>query len=148
MRICFALLVLVAVLAPACGGKSGTSPTAPTPQTLDGTWRATKAEYTSVATSSKRVDVVAQGTTLTVNFSGTNFTLTITDPGKAPNVTTGTWSATQDIMTLKPTGMTWSWMFDMTFSGNNLTLNGASVEFDFAANGVFEQAKLNLTLVR
>jgi hypothetical protein len=36
----------------------------------------------------------------------------------------------------------------MTQSGNSLTLNGASVEFDFAANGVFEQAKLNMALVR
>jgi hypothetical protein len=35
----------------------------------------------------------------------------------------------------------------MTFSGNNLTLNGANVEFDFTI-GVTEQAKLNLTLVR
>jgi len=36
----------------------------------------------------------------------------------------------------------------MTYSGNSLTLNGASVEFDFAANGINEQAKLNMTLTR
>jgi hypothetical protein len=47
-----------------------------------------------------------------------------------------------------PNGVTWSWQFDVTQSGNNLTLNGASVEFDFAADGVFEQAKLNMALVR
>jgi hypothetical protein len=50
-------------------------------------------------------------------------------------------------MTLKPTGVTWSIQFDMTFSGNNLTLNGGSVQFDFNS-GNFEEAKLNMALVR
>ena len=35
----------------------------------------------------------------------------------------------------------------MTFSGNNLTLNGGSAMFDFNS-GVFEEAKLSMTLVR
>ena len=160
MRAVLAALVVVATGAAGCGGDSdngssasGSSPagpsTTPTVATgLEGSWRATKAEFVSAANSSKRVDVVAQGTTVTLVLSGSNFTYTITDPGKTPNVTSGTWTSSRDTMSLKPNGVTWSWQFDMTQSGNNLTLNGASVEFDFAANGVFEQAKLYLTLVR
>ena len=151
MRVVIAAFIAAAILVPACGGSkgsNGSNPAAPTAQTIDGTWRATKAEYVSAANSSKRVDVVAQGTIVTMAFAGGNYTFTQTDPGKAPQIQTGSWSASTDMMTLRPTGVTWSLQFDMTFSSNNLTLNGASVEFDFAANGVNEQAKLNMTLVR
>ena len=161
MRAVFATLVVVAVIAVGCGGGgnssssssgSGSSPTSPsgtpTPTGLQGTWKATKAEFVSVASSTKRVDVVAKGTTVTLALTGSDFVLTMTDPGHPGNVTSGTWTSSSDTMSLKPAGMTWSWQFDMSQSGNNLTLNGASVEFDFAANGVVEQAKLYMTMVR
>jgi len=161
MRARFAALVVVAAIAANCGGDGGSSgsssggsssPTSPSgstsPQGLEGTWKATKAEFVSAANSSKRTDVVAQGTTVTLALTGSSFVYTIADPGKPPNVTSGTWTSSRDTMALKPNGVTWSWQFDMTQSGNNLTLNGASVEFDFAANGVFEQAKLYMALVR
>ena len=161
MRARFAALVVVAAIAANCGGDGGSSgsssgtsssPTSPSGSTsaqgLEGTWKATKAEFVSAANSSKRTDVVAQGTTVTLALTGSSFVYTIADPGKPPNVTNGTWTSSRDTMALKPNGVTWSWQFDMTQSGNNLTLNGASVEFDFAANGVFEQAKLYMALVR
>jgi len=157
VRVLFATLVVVATMATGCGGSSSSSssnssPTSPTsppaPQGLEGNWRATKAEFVSAANSSKRVDVVAQGTVVTLALTGSSFVYTIADPGKPPNVTNGTWTSSRDTMALKPNGVTWSWQFDMTQSGNSLTLNGASVEFDFAANGVFEQAKLSMALVR
>jgi hypothetical protein len=156
MRAVFATLV-VAIIAAGCGGSessggSSSTPTSPsgssTPQGLEGTWKATKAEFVSASSSSKRVDVVAQGTTVTLALTGSNFVLTMTDPGKAPNVTNGTWTSSSDTMSLRPAGVTWSWQFDMAQSGNTLTLNGANVEFDFAANGVYEQAKLYMTLAR
>ena len=161
MRALFTAFVVVAVVAAGCGGdggsggstsSGGSSPTSPSstpaPQGLQGTWKATKAEFVSVASSSKRVDVVAKGTTVTLALTGSDFALTMTDPGLPAKVTSGTWTSSSDTMSLKPAGMTWSWQFDMSQSGNNLTLNGASVEFDFAANGVMEQAKLYMTLVR
>jgi hypothetical protein len=160
VRVLFATLV-VATIAAGCGGdgnsgssssggsSSPTSPsTTPAPQGLQGTWKATKAEFVSAASSSKRVDVVAKGTTVTLALTGSEFVLTMTDPGQPARVTSGTWTSSSDTMSLRPAGMSWSWQFDMTQSGNNLTLNGASVEFDFAANGVMEQAKLYMTLVR
>jgi hypothetical protein len=158
VRAFFATLVVVASVAAGCGGDSGSggsssSPSSPsgttTTQTgLEGNWLATKAEFVSSANASKRVDVVAKGTKVTLALTGSSFVLTMTDPGVAPKVTNGTWTASRDTMTLTPAGMSWSWQFDMTQSGNNLTLNGASVEFDFAANGAMEQAKLYMTLVR
>jgi hypothetical protein len=148
MRIFVATLILAAFLSPACGGgsSSSSSPTAPTPQTLEGTWRATKAQFVSKSSSSRQVDIVAQGSTVTMVFSGSNYTFTQTETGKPQQVQTGTWSASTDVMTLRPTGVTWSIEFDMTFSGNNLTLNGGSVQFDFT--GTFEEARLYMTLVR
>ena len=157
MRARFATLVVVATIATGCGGNGGSSggsssPTSPSgssaPQGLEGTWKATKAEFVSAANASKRVDVVTQGTIVTLAITGGSFVLTIADPGQTPNATNGTWTSTRDTMSLKPNGVTWSWQFDMTQSGNNLSLSGASVEFDFAANGVMEQAKLYMTLVR
>ena len=135
--------ILVAFLLPACGG-GGSSPSAPTAQTLQGTWRATKAEFVSGST---RMDVVAQGATVTLAFSGNSYTFTMTTSGQAPEVQTGTWSASSEVMTLVRTGSGGNQQFDMTFSGNNLTLNNGSAWFDFNT-GNFVDAKLSMTLVR
>jgi hypothetical protein len=144
MRFFVACLVLAVFITPACGGSS---PAAPTPQTLEGTWRATRAEFVSAASSGRRSEVVSQGSTVTMAFSGSNYTFTMAEPGQAPEVQTGTWSASSEVMTLRPTGVTGNTQFDMTFSGNNLTLNGGNVMFDFNS-GNFEEAKLNMALVR
>ena len=102
----------------------------------------------AAAASSLRVDVVAQGTKLVLALTAGSFALTITDPGESPQVTNGSWTSSRDTMTLTPSGMPFSWVFDMNLSGNTLTLTGGSVEFDFNADGALEQAKLNLTLAR
>ena len=146
MRIVVASLVAAAILTPACD-KNGSSPSAPTAQTLEGTWRATKAEFVSVASSSRRIDVVASGATVTLAFAGNGYTFTLAQPGQAPIVQAGSWSASSDVMTLTRTGMSGNQQFDMNFSGNNLTLNGANALFDFNT-GVYEEAKLSMTLVR
>jgi len=146
MRIVVASLIAAAILAPACD-KNGSSPSAPTAQTLEGTWRATKAEFVSVASSGKRIDVVASGATVTLAFAGNGYTFTLAQPGQAPVVQAGSWSASSDVMTLTRVGSSGNQQFDMTFSGNNLTLNGANALFDFNT-GVFEEAKLYMSLVR
>jgi hypothetical protein len=130
------------------GGGSSPAGASATGGGLTGTWRATRAEYTSASNSNLRVDTVAQGSSLTLALEVSSFVLTITDPGEAPNVTNGTWRSSSDTLTLTPAGMPFSWQFDMNLNGNTLTLTGAGVEFDFNADGVFEQARLNLTLVR
>lgn len=52
------------------------------------------------------------------------------------------------MLRLTPLGMPFSWEFDATLSGGELTLAGASVEYDFDDDGTPEQATLNLTLER
>ena len=53
-----------------------------------------------MAASGRRIDVVAQGATVTLAFSGNTHTFTLAQPGQAPVVQTGTWSASSDVMTL------------------------------------------------
>ena len=100
-----------------------------------------------VATSSKRIDVVASGATVTLAFAGNGYTFTLAQSGQVPVVQTGSWSASSEVMTLTRAGFSGNQQFDMTFSGNNLTLNGANALFDFNT-GAYEEAKLSMTLVR
>jgi len=148
MRFALITLIALASLAPACSKDTATGPGS-TPQGLAGTWKATTAVFVSQSNSSLRTDVVAQQTTvvLVLQSAGT-YTFTMTDPGKAPNATSGTWGASSDVLTLKQTGMSFEIQFDMTQSGSNLTLNGGHVQFDFGADGSVEEAILNMMLVR
>jgi hypothetical protein len=139
----FFVLAAIAVIG-AAGCKSGSGPE--DEAGLIGTWRATQAEFVSAANSNTRVDIIAQGSTLTLLLETTNFTLTIDDPGADPNVTTGTWSASKDVLTLTPSGASGNTQFDMTQSGNNLTLRGGHVQFAF--DDTSEEAILNMVLVR
>jgi hypothetical protein len=137
-------LAALAVLA-ACRKDTVTSPDA---RALTGTWQATKAEYVSAADLGITYDVVARGGTVTLTLTSADFTLTVARSGAAPQVTGGAWTSTADLMTLNPSGVSFQWVFEMSLSGNNLTLTGARVEFDFNGDGTNEQATLNLTLVR
>lgn len=133
------------MLMPGCSKNTVTSPSS---QTLTGTWRATKAEYVSAADSSVTYEVVAKGGTATLVLTSNAFTLTIAKAGAAPQVTNGSYTSTINLMTLTPAGVSFTWVFEMSLSGDNLTLNGANVEFDFNGDGTNEPAKLNLALVR
>jgi hypothetical protein len=151
MRFALITLLVLAAAVAGCASDSETSPAAPSPATqqgITGTWRATKAEFTSNANSSVKADIVATGSTLMLAFSGNSFTMTTTDPGAAPRITTGTWSASTDMVTMTPSGMSWSWQFDLTLNGNSLTLANGGGEFDFNADGVNEPAKLTMVLAR
>jgi len=142
-RSVFFVLVAFAIIG-AAGCKSSTGPE--DEAGLIGTWRATQAEFVSVANSSTRVEIIGQGSTLTLVFETTNFTLTIDEPDAEPDVTTGTWSASKDVLTLTPSGASFNTQFDMTQSGNTLTLRDGHVQFDF--HGTFEEAILNMVLTR
>jgi hypothetical protein len=139
-----------ALLAAGCGSDEGTgSTTSPTALSVVGTWKATRAEFVSATNSSLRVEVVAGGTSvMLVLESGGTYRQQVTDPGEQGETTTGTWSATKDVLTLTPTGMSWNMQFDMTVSASILTLNGGHVEFDVDRDGVDEEALAYLTLAR
>jgi hypothetical protein len=115
---------------------------------MAGTWRATKAVFVSVAPPTRTVDVVAQGTVVTLVLGAdSTYTFTLAEPGVAPVVTTGTWSESIDVLTLTQTGATYSTQFDKALSGDALVLAGGSVQFEFT-DGVTEEAKLTMTLAR
>ncbi len=138
--------IVMAMVAVCCGGKS---PTSPSTTTLSGTWKATRAEFVSASNSSVRVEVVAQGTTMVLTLdSGGTYTQTITDPGQKGQTTTGSWSGSKDVLTLRPAGMSFEIQFDMTLNGNTLTLNGGHVQFDVNNDDRDEETILNMTLAR
>ncbi len=142
-----ALILLSAAVSICAAGCKG-DPTAPDVKTLVGTWNATKAEFVSVANSNTKVDIIAQGSTLTLALSSSTFVFTITDPGQAPEVTTGTWSASSDVITLSyTTGSSGESQFDFVLNGDRLTMTGGHVPHDFTV-GNFEEAVLNLILAR
>jgi len=139
-------IILVGLVALTAGGcKSSTGPSA---QSLMGTWHATKAEYVSVANSNTKVDIIAQGSTLTLVLDASTFVLTVTDPGANPVVSNGTWSKSLDTLTLVPsTGWFGESQFDMSLNGDQLTLTGGHMPHVFSS-GNSEEAILNLILVR
>jgi hypothetical protein len=138
------LVAAVLVLGTAC--KSSTTP--PDEDSFIGTWHATKAEFVSAADPNTKVDIVAGGSTVTLVLDNTSAVLTITDPGEDPVVYSATWSASSDILTLTWTsGLNGEAQFDYALNGDNLTMEGGHVPFDFT-EGDLEEAILNLILVR
>ena len=152
MRVTLVVLVAAAALAAACGGSDGGSsgsPTGPSGSSLVGTWKASRAEFVGVANPSQRVEIVSLGVSVTLALQGGGaYTLTIAEPNLPPEVATGAWTASRDVLRLTPAGMSWSHEFDMTLDGNTLTLLNATFEFDVNGDDRDDQAKLNMTLSR
>jgi hypothetical protein len=139
--------VAAAALSLACGGDGS----GPSPDSFAGTWDATKYEFTNVANTSEKVDVIALGATLVVVLNADEtYEATATPPGGAPEVTTGTWHASSDVFTIRETGISGEMQFDYHRSGNTLTLSGASDEFDFDGDDQTppEAARVSAVLVR
>lgn len=124
------------------------SSTAPDKSGLKGTWRATKAEFTSLANPATKVDVVALGGTATLVLNESTAVLTITKPGESARVYNANWSSSTDVLTLTWTsGSSGQSQFDFTLNGDHLSMEGGHMPFDFTA-GSFEEAILVLELAR
>jgi hypothetical protein len=140
----FAVCAVVAVvLAASCKSATG-----PTTESLTGTWHATKAEYVKASDTSVKVDVVSQGSAVTLQLATSTFTFTVNDARVSESPLTGTWTSSKDTLTLAPSGMSFTIVFDMTLNGSTLTLSGGGVTFDFTSTGTFEDAKLNMVLTK
>ena len=138
-----------AALGVACGGGGGGGPSTPSEvaSSLVGTWRVTRAEYVNAANPAQSVDVIARGTTMTLAFEARgSFTLTTVDPGRAARVVTGAWTFSHDVLTIVRAGQPGSSRFDVTLDGNDLTLDGGRVEYDFGDDGRLEDAILSMDL--
>jgi hypothetical protein len=127
----------------------GDGGTAPNPDELAGTWDGTKVEFINEANPAQRVDVIAAGGSyVLVLQSAGSYQGTLTVPGEAPMVATGTWSASADIFTMNETGTSGDMQFDYSRSGATLTLSGANTDWDFNDDGVDEPAKVTVVLVK
>ncbi|MFN8177903.1 MAG: lipocalin family protein [bacterium] len=139
-----ALLVLLGTWT-GCG-KDDT--TGPSPQGVVGTWQATKIEYVQQSPPAS-VDLIALGATAQLVLdSDHTFVYTLTASGQSPDVNSGTWQLSGQVMTVSPEGMPFSWQFEITLAANKLTLTGADGEFDFNGDDVMEPAKMNLEFSR
>jgi hypothetical protein len=116
---------------------------------LIGTWNATKAEYTSVANPTTKVDLIALGGAYSfVLFADGSLSVTLTAPGgQSPVVSDGGWSAAGSLLTVLVTGNP-PLQFTYALSGGTLSLSGASAAYDFNEDGQPEPATVGATLVK
>ncbi|MFH1018585.1 MAG: lipocalin family protein [Pseudomonadota bacterium] len=132
---------LVLFLAGSCGGDGGASTDA-----LAQTWEATKVEYSNSADLLETVDLVALGGTFRITLAADGSYQSMLAPaGEAEETHTGTWEASQDLMTLTQDGQLFSTQYDYVLSGDTLTLTGGDSEYDFDGDTVPEAAKLDMT---
>lgn len=142
-----ALVAAGLVAAGACGGGDGGN--GPSAAEITGTWNLTKMLYVNVANQQQSIDLVAQGGTGDLVIDpNKSYTLTLTLPGQAPLIETGAWDLSGDIFSATPTGMPFSWDFDVTVTATTLRLAGADVEFDIDDDGTDEAARLTIEATR
>jgi hypothetical protein len=124
------------------------NPSGPSKDEITGTWQATKVEYTTTA-GVPMADLIALGGSASLVLNADNsLVYTITPAAGVPNVTTGTWHLSTDMMTVTPSGMLFSWQFDVEYTSDQLRMSGADVEFDYDNDDIDEPAKLNLVFTR
>lgn len=117
---------------------------------IAGSWIATSAVFDIAGTGpSQRIDVVEEGGTVTLVIQNNGrFTLTVTQVGEAPEVTTGRLGFDEDLLVVSydddPDEFEF---FGSQFSGNNLSIQGPA-EFDFDGDGTDDPARVSLDLVR
>ena len=138
-------MVVFTVLSVAAGC-GGDDPTAPPIEDVYGRWTALECKYQSVPPETT-VDIVAFGGTATLDLQEDgDFELVVSPVGELSVTTYGYWELSQDMMSLTPQGMPYSWEFDVALIDGKLSLRGASVEFDFDNDEVPESATLDLLL--
>ena len=145
MRALAAIILVGLTVVTACN-KSPTSPSSPAASGLPGTWQASRAEY---AWGGVRLDAVSKGARMVLTISPSNtYTMKTIDPGEPEEATAGTWTASTDVLTLRPSGMSWTIEFEMNLSGSSLTLNGGHVAYDINGDDRDEECVLNSTWAR
>ncbi|MFO7586670.1 MAG: hypothetical protein R6X22_01225 [Gemmatimonadota bacterium] len=140
-------LALLLPVAAACGGDS----TGPPADDLVGTWNVTVAELVSVASPNTRIDLIADldyTATLVLEADG-DFIFTVVDPVEGSMGGSGHWSSS-DVLEMEFLAGQFdvTWQFDLNLSGDTLRLTGGGAEWDFDDDGMEEDARLNMTLVR
>jgi hypothetical protein len=140
------VLILLLIALSGCGKDKAVGPK---PDEITGLWRATRVEYVNKADPNQRVELIAAGDTVRVAILGDhNFAFIRTRAGGSPDTTTGTWRLDGDLFRVRPTGMPFEWVWDVSLSGSSLTLKDADVEFDVNNDALMEMTKQTMVLVR
>ncbi|MGI9544268.1 MAG: hypothetical protein ACR2MX_13495 [Cyclobacteriaceae bacterium] len=120
---------------------------------IAGSWNATQAIFSKASVGpGMQVDVVADGGSVTLQIqSNGNFTVTVTESGEAPDVSTGRLGFDEDLLVISfdddPDEFEF---FGITHNEPNMTIQGGngSAGFDFDDDGVEEPANIDFVLVR
>jgi len=132
---------LVAGLALACGSDVAE-------EDIVGTWNATEFVFSNFEDPVTDFDVIAMGGDLSIviRANGT-YTLTVSLPFADPEVIDGDWVLNGGVLTLDD-GTVDEAVFEISLSGNTLTLHTEDAEFDFDEDGTDDPAQVDVTLVR
>jgi len=143
-----ALFAALIILTVACSDTA----TGPEDEEIVGTWIATKIELTSRVNPALKVDFKEHGASATMIFENDGkWSLSVVDIPDEPDLNiNGTWLSEGDVMTIHYSmfGFESEWQFDMTLSGDILTLEGAHVDFDLTGDDQDEPALITFVLQR
>ena len=117
---------------------------------IQGSWNATRAEFDIAGTgTSMAIDIVAAGGTVTLVIqSNGRFTLTITQTGQTPEISTGQMSFDEDLLVVEfDDSPGESEFFGIQSTATTLSINGQT-EFDLDDDGTDDPARVELDFVR
>jgi hypothetical protein len=141
--------VMLAVVAVGCS--DSTAPEDVTLADLVGTWNATSATFDEVAGDGLIEVIGTFGVSMSITIASSGaYTITVTVPGEAPDVETGTATAANGVITATPSapGEDPEVIQIRSLSGNDMTLYFADEEFDFNDDGTETDATLTVVLRR
>lgn len=132
---------LVAGLGLACGEDVAV-------EDLVGTWNATEFVFSDFGDPVTDFDVLDSGGAVSIVIRANNtYTITFTFPGAEPETDDGTWALDGDVLTFDA-GTADETAFDVSLSGNTLTIHTEDITFDFDEDGDDEPAQLDATFAR
>ena len=115
---------------------------------LVGTWAATQFVFSDFGDPVTDFDVIDSGGEITIVIRANNtYTITFTMPGSAPEVDDGTWALDGSVLTFDA-GTADETTFDVSVSGNILTIYTDDIGFDLNEDGVDETVQLNARFER
>ncbi len=138
-------IALLASVAIGCNDSDGTGPA--TPGDLVGVWVANAYAITSVADTSKSLNLFSMGVTLTLTFTETTFVGVEVYPGEPAETFSGTYTILGQQLTLNETGQLEPETMTYSLSGSVLTLSGEDMN-DFNDDGQEEPATFVMVLAK
>ena len=133
---------LIAVMAIGCSDSTG-----PSAADLVGTWIAASYVFTETADATQTIDVIALGMSLSITFTETSMSGTMTIPGFDPEAFTSTYTLDGDQITISdptedPETLT------IVVTETTLTISGGEDTFDFNDDGQETAASYVMTFTK